>query len=125
MESNLSKVDDSYFKSYQSMKKDESVTDIDKRFENLLLSESFRNINPSTIRNLYTKSDFEDFQLCGKGSYAKVIKAVHKKSSEVKAIKIIDKNYMDKVGKIIKYRKINYIKFIWSMIFYKILSILM
>ena len=47
----------------------------------------------------YTKSDFDVINLCGKGAYAKVVKAKCLKDGKIKALKIMDKNFILKVKK--------------------------
>jgi hypothetical protein len=45
----------------------------------------------------YTRNDFEVSLICGKGAYAKVVKAKCLKDNEIKALKIMDKSFMIRV----------------------------
>jgi hypothetical protein len=54
-------------------------------------------IIPFPTLNVFSKLDFDVIELLGKGAYAKVIKALHLKTKEVKAIKIIDRQFIERV----------------------------
>jgi hypothetical protein len=72
-------------------------------------------------KSIYHKNDFQVISLLGKGAYAKVVKARYIKDNSIKAIKIIEKSFMEKVFNTFYYiilRKINYIKSISKMMCY-------
>lgn len=89
----------SYFKnsSINSSNKPNS-DEINVMLDNLLLSNNNSNYSLSFHSpNSYSKNDFEVIELLGKGAYAKVVKALCTKNKEIKAIKIIDRNFIEKV----------------------------
>ena len=58
---------------------------------------SFPEHIPFSSPKSFTKTDFEVIELLGKGAYAKVVKALHIQTKEVKAIKIIDRCFIERV----------------------------
>ena len=58
--------------------------------------------------NVFSKKDFEVIELLGKGAYAKVVKALHLKTKEVKAIKIMDRTFMEKEKKLYQWCALKY-----------------
>ena len=52
---------------------------------------------PFPTKNIYSKNDFEVLELLGKGAYAKVVKAKCLRENMIKAIKIIDRHFMERV----------------------------
>lgn len=48
----------------------------------------------------YKKSDFEILAELGRGSYSKVLKAKYIKDNKIKAIKVMDKDFMEKENKL-------------------------
>ena len=68
--------------------------------DNLLIGEQRKQTIPFHCKTFYTKGDFEVLNLCGKGAYAKVVKAKCVQNNEIKALKIIDKNFLLKENKI-------------------------
>jgi hypothetical protein len=58
----------------------------------------------------FTRNDFEVDIICGKGAYAKVVKAKCIKDNIMKALKIQDRHFLIKVKFLITERKINYIR---------------
>jgi hypothetical protein len=93
MEAHYKDEDDSYFRN-SSIKRD---SEIDVKFSNLLINDHSKSYLPFSTHNRYSKSDFEVIELLGKGAYAKVVKAIYLKTKEIKAIKIIDKSFIERV----------------------------
>jgi hypothetical protein len=52
-----------------------------------------------TSKNVFVPSDFKITSTIGHGNYAKVIKAKHKRTEEIYAVKIIEKKFMEKEKK--------------------------
>jgi hypothetical protein len=99
MEGQNSSKDDDYFRN--SSIKPSTETEINVQFENLLLNgnNSYEtSYIPFPTNNYFSKNDFEVIELLGKGAYAKVVKALCTKNKEIKAIKIIDKCFIEKVN---------------------------
>ena len=69
-------------------------------FESLLLNEktNLQKIK-MTSKNNFNENDFELLSRLGNGAYAEVYKAKHKKTSQIYAIKIIDKKLIEKENK--------------------------
>ena len=69
-------------------------------FESLLLNEK-TNLQKTkmTSKNNFNENDFELLSRLGNGAYAEVYKAKHKKTSQIYAIKIIDKKLIEKENK--------------------------
>jgi 3-phosphoinositide dependent protein kinase-1 len=69
-------------------------------FETLLLNEK-TNLQKTkmTSKNNFNENDFEILSRLGNGAYAEVFKAKHKKTSQLYAIKIIDKKLIEKENK--------------------------
>jgi hypothetical protein len=65
----------------------------------------------------YTRNDFEVSLICGKGAYAKVVKAKCLRDNDIKALKIMDKCFLIKVISRITIRRISYIKSMWKIIY--------
>jgi hypothetical protein len=81
-------------------KYDNYDSDEDSDFDNV----NFDHLNIDEVKAIpfngkteYTKLDFEVINLCGKGAYAKVVKAKCLKDDKIKALKILDKNFIVKV----------------------------
>ncbi len=53
--------------------------------------------NPHVV---YHKSDFKVLSLLGKGAYAKVVMARYNETKEIKAIKIVDRSFIEKENKL-------------------------
>jgi serine/threonine protein kinase len=49
------------------------------------------------VVNVHSMDEFVNLKLIGEGSYAKVIKALHKETGETFALKVINKKHMKKV----------------------------
>ncbi len=77
-----------------------SRSSIDERFENMFIQDRNTKLVPFASETDLSRSDFQVIEVCGKGAYAKVIKAMCLRSKEVKAIKIVDKSFIEKVGSI-------------------------
>jgi serine/threonine protein kinase len=93
MEKLKSYSEEDYFRS-SSIPSDQLYS-IGSQMNNLSLNES---ANKLPFVKKYSKNDFEVLELLGKGAYAKVVKAVHKETKQVKAIKVIDKTFMERVS---------------------------
>jgi 3-phosphoinositide dependent protein kinase-1 len=52
-----------------------------------------------TSKNVFLPSDFKNTSTIGCGNYSKVLKAKHKNTEQVYAVKIIDKKFMEKEKK--------------------------
>lgn len=101
--------------------KNDDGSEIGVRMEQLIIGKRKSKTDVSfPTPNVFSKNDFEVVELLGKGAYAKVVKAVYTLTKEVKAIKIIDKTFVERVSIInINYRNTNCIKFIWKIKFCK------
>jgi 3-phosphoinositide dependent protein kinase-1 len=86
--------EEEYFR--DSLQKDS----IFSNFENLNLREKLSFIIPNENPNEFKKSDFEILSELGRGSYSKVIKAKYLKDEKIKAIKVMDKDFMEKENKL-------------------------
>jgi len=86
--------EEEYFR--DSLQKDS----IFSNFENLNLREKLSFTIPNENPNEFKKSDFEILSELGRGSYSKVIKAKYLKDEKIKAIKVMDKDFMDKENKL-------------------------
>ena len=69
-------------------------------FENLTIKDKFDLTLISEYKKSFKKSDFEILAELGRGSYSKVLKARHIKEGEIKAIKIMNRDFMEKEGKL-------------------------
>ena len=87
--------EEEYFR--DSMQKDSIISN---QLRNLSLRDklsfSFNNDN----LNEYKKSDFEILSELGRGAYAKVLKAKCLRDDSIKAIKVSDKDFMEKENKL-------------------------
>jgi hypothetical protein len=81
--------DEEYFKTCSSMDKKDSYKQINVFDKNITLY--------LPTKNIYCKSDFEKLGELGKGAYAKVVKVKCLNDDSIKAIKIIEKDFMAKV----------------------------
>lgn len=89
--------DEEYFRN--SSIKPAVTVESEIQIDRLLISDKKEKIYiPFPTLNVYSKTDFEVVELLGKGAYAKVVKARHIKTKEIKAIKIIDKMFMERVS---------------------------
>ena len=99
----LNSREDEYFRS--SSVKPSTVTALDLQMERLNLRDEIQSESQSYIPfptlNLFAKTDFDVVELMGKGAYGKVVKAMYSKTMELKAIKIIDKSFIEKVREIL------------------------
>ncbi len=98
MEGRNSSRDDDYFRN--SSIKPNTESEVNVQFENLLLNDNDSyetSYIPFPTNNNFSKNDFEVIELLGKGAYAKVVKALCTKNKEIKAIKIVDKCFIEKV----------------------------
>ena len=87
--------EEEYFK--QSFCRDSSI----KNFDDLSLIEKLSlNITDNSKKIYFKKSDFEMLSEIGRGAYSKVYKARYLKDDSIKAIKIIEKDFMEKENKI-------------------------
>lgn len=91
--------DDDYFRN-SSIQPDTYSEDLD--IKNLLLSQKHKKSIPFSSKKKYNKSDFKVLSLLGKGAYAKVVLARHIETKELKAIKIVDKSFIEKVFSTLK-----------------------
>jgi hypothetical protein len=82
---------------YDNHDSDEDSDFDNVNIENLLISQERKQTIPFSVKTLYTKSNFEVLNLCGKGAYAKVVKAKCILNGENMALKIMDKNFILKV----------------------------
>jgi hypothetical protein len=90
--------DDSYFRN-SSIQPKESVSSVTISLSGLSIEDK-KCSNPfvpfNSAKN-FTKTDFEVIELLGKGAYAKVVKAIYLPTKETKAIKIIDRSFIERV----------------------------
>ena len=68
-------------------------------FENLTIKDKF-DLTLISEYKTFKKSDFEILAELGRGSYSKVLKAKYIKEDKLKAIKIMDKDFMEKEDKL-------------------------
>ena len=89
-----------YYRNSNSTHPKKSDADVDLEIDKLMIegSKEIRYI-PFPSKNIYSKNDFEVLELLGKGAYAKVVKAKCLKDNIIKSIKIIDKQFMERVNK--------------------------
>jgi hypothetical protein len=85
---------------YFNNKSSGDVSQVEEDINNLYLHEieSTEPI-PFESKEHYSRNDFEVSLICGKGAYAKVVKAKYIKDNQMKALKIMDKNFLIKVYK--------------------------
>lgn len=69
-------------------------------FDSLTLKEKFDLTLISEYSKNFKKGDFEILAELGRGSYSKVLKARYIKEDKLKAIKIMDRDFMEKEGKL-------------------------
>jgi hypothetical protein len=90
--------DDSYFRN-SSIQPKESVSSVTISLSGLSVEDK-KSLNPfipfTSVKN-FSKTDFEVVELLGKGAYAKVVKAIYLPTKETKAIKIIDRSFIERV----------------------------
>ena len=84
--------EDEYFRNSSILL--DSLNSVTSDMSNLKIFENKDNL---PFVKKYAKSDFEVLELLGKGAYAKVVKAIHNSTKQVKAIKVIDKTFMERV----------------------------
>lgn len=76
------------------------VSDVEINNNKLSLDYYNYNMIPFTCKVYYSKKDFEILGPLGKGSFAKVVKARNIKNDEIKAIKIINRSFIEKEKKL-------------------------
>ena len=86
--------DDEYFRNSSMVPN--GTAEIANGIENIKIDND-SSIIPFPTLSVFSKLDFDVIELLGKGAYAKVIKALHLKTKEVKAIKIIDRKFIERV----------------------------
>ena len=82
--------EDDYFRQSKSLNNNENEVVHKKVFE------TKANITFPTER-IFRKNDFDILGLLGRGAYAKVVKAKHIQDNTIYAIKIVDRNFIEKV----------------------------
>jgi serine/threonine protein kinase len=87
--------DDEYFRNSSVVPN--ATNEITESMEKLELSPG-NSVIPFPTLNNFCKADFDVIELLGKGAYAKVVKAMYLKTKEVKAIKIIDRHFIERVN---------------------------
>jgi hypothetical protein len=93
----ISITEEEYFKS-SNVRETKSSGDVDLELDKLMIHKnSHHSYIPFPSDYQYSKNDFQVLELLGKGAYAKVVKAKCLKDNEIKAIKIIDKYFMERV----------------------------
>jgi len=99
-EERISLTEQSYFKSPNTQNHPKnSEAEVDLEFDKLLITGNKEHVYiPFPTKNIYSKNDFEVLELLGKGAYAKVVKAKCLRENTIKAIKIIDKHFMERVS---------------------------
>lgn len=86
-------MEDEYFRNSSIVPGSDANFDI----KNLLLNRQKNKSIEVYSKNTYSKSDFEIISVLGKGAYAKVVKAKYLKDNSFKAIKIIEKSFIERV----------------------------
>jgi hypothetical protein len=94
--------DDEYFRDSSIIPN--GTYEIQQDLERLEISPKISVIPFPTLNN-FCKADFDVIELLGKGAYAKVVKAMHIKTKQIKAIKIVDRHFIERVNS-----KYNYIE---------------
>ena len=93
----------------KEMTEDEYFRDSSCQNDSLLSNLNFRNLSlreklSFSINiektNEFKKSDFEILSELGRGSYSKVVKAKYLKDNKIKAIKVMNKDFMEKENKL-------------------------
>lgn len=87
--------DDEYFRDSSIIP--HGTYEIQKDLEKLEINEGISVVPFPTLNN-FCKADFDVIELLGKGAYAKVVKAMHIQSKQIKAIKIIDRQFIERVN---------------------------
>ena len=96
--------EEGYLKSSMPLDPKKNEIEVDLEFDKLMIGGiKENNYIPFPTKNIYSKNDFEVLELLGKGAYAKVVKAKCLKDNSLKSIKIIDKNFMERVSYNFKY----------------------
>ena len=98
-EDKISLTEQSYFKGPNNQNDPKnSEAEVDLELDKLLITGNKEQAYiPFPTKNIYSKNDFEVLELLGKGAYAKVVKAKCLRENMIKAIKIIDRHFMERV----------------------------